>query len=149
MSYPFSNLSTVVLATDIPVLPVEELGAETTSVRAILSSKNRLSDTFVKDVLFLYSTPTVLYGEAWKLLLHALLCSQHEWHECHLWRGSTHVNMVRLWQRERGLRRHSATPNTYIHPSVNSNFFSSKHSSACFIYFIQLLLTLQNLNQFK
>lgn len=29
MSYPFSNLSTVVLATDIPVLPVEELRAET------------------------------------------------------------------------------------------------------------------------
>lgn len=33
MSYPFSNLSTVVLATDIPVLPVEELRAETTDVR--------------------------------------------------------------------------------------------------------------------
>lgn len=38
MSYPFSNLSTVVLATDIPVLPVEELRAESTSVTAILSS---------------------------------------------------------------------------------------------------------------
>lgn len=77
MSYPFSNLSTVVLATDIPVLPVEELRAETTNVRAILSSGGEAAKTgclifLAKTFLFLYTTPTVLYDESWKLLLHVL-----------------------------------------------------------------------------
>lgn len=43
MSYPFSNLSTVALATDIPELPVEELGA----------TKHKSQSHFKeKDILF-------------------------------------------------------------------------------------------------
>lgn len=59
MSYPFSNLSTVVLATDIPVLPVEELRAESTSVTAILSSTTEYFVVFIDFVSLLHTRCTI------------------------------------------------------------------------------------------
>lgn len=70
MSYPFSNLSTVVLATDIPVLPVEELRTETTS--HFWSSKHRTGCLMLLSQTFCVSTAHLQYYEEQKWLRHVL-----------------------------------------------------------------------------
>ena len=66
MSYPFSNLSTVVLATDIPVLPVEELRAETTNVRerGVGVGGQQKHCLILLSGIFCFSTAHLLYSEA-------------------------------------------------------------------------------------
>lgn len=59
MSYPFSNLSTVVLATDIPLLPVEELQVETTSGKSHFKSrrKKQCHETSQNNVHHVFFSP--------------------------------------------------------------------------------------------
>lgn len=101
MSYPFSNLSTVVLATDMPVLPVEELRAET-SMRTCSKQTNKQKPVIQFDILCLRTT-------RWSLgkITACAPCSQLKWVQP--LRGGSHYVTV-FYQEQRG----SLNSNSYI-----------------------------------